>query len=147
LPRPVQLFQVPLWLIQSHARSYCNDDLWRVTIVRILDSAEGGGVHDRYSFSYYLFFPSPRTMATKRKRNDDKLVINSADTLKIVLLSAITSHASTELGLLHIMKTYDFDTSTLQLILKGPPTVHSLLFFGADWVRIASRGSNKCQLL
>ena len=60
-------------------------------------------------------------MATigKRKR-DDKPAIDTTDSLRAVLSSAIASHTSVEIALLHIMKTHDFNISTLQQMLKGP---------------------------
>jgi hypothetical protein len=59
-------------------------------------------------------------MATKRKRDDDETVVNpAADSLREVLSSAIASHTSVEIALLHIMKTHDFNLSTLQQVLKG----------------------------
>ncbi|KAF8490024.1 hypothetical protein F5888DRAFT_1869455 [Russula emetica] len=43
-------------------------------------------------------------MATNRKRDDDKPVVHSTDDLRTLLSSAITSHDSAEIALLHIMK-------------------------------------------
>ncbi|KAF8493301.1 hypothetical protein F5888DRAFT_1618085 [Russula emetica] len=47
-------------------------------------------------------------MATNRKRDDDKPVVHSTDDLRTLLSSAITSHDSAEIALLHIMKTHNF---------------------------------------
>jgi hypothetical protein len=59
------------------------------------------------------------TTRPKRKRDDDKIAVRSADVLRTVLSSAITSHASAEVALLHIMKTHRFNISTLRQILTG----------------------------
>jgi hypothetical protein len=75
-------------------------------------------------------------MATNRKRNDDKPVINPVDSLRTVLFSAITSHPTAEIALLHMMKTHDFDMYALQQILRGYPSFF-VLYFGADLVRIS----------
>ena len=58
-------------------------------------------------------------MATKRKR-EDNLEVNSPDGLRKLLWSAITSDASAEVALLHIMEEHDFSPSLLQQILTGP---------------------------
>jgi hypothetical protein len=52
-------------------------------------------------------------MATKRKREDDKPVVQSADALRKLLSSAITSHESAEIALLHTMEEHDFNLSML----------------------------------
>lgn len=62
-------------------------------------------------------------MATKRKREDDKSVVQSVDALRALLSSSITSHVSTEIALLHIMEEHDFDLSLLQQILSGKSIV------------------------
>ena len=58
-------------------------------------------------------------MATKRKREDNPEV-NSPDSLRKLLSSAITSDASAEVAVLHIMEEYNFTPSLLQQILTGP---------------------------
>jgi hypothetical protein len=67
-------------------------------------------------------------MATKRKRDDEKIAVHSPDALRTLLSSAITSHDSAEVALPHIMKTRSFDISMWQRILSGPS--FSLLTFG-----------------
>ena len=59
-------------------------------------------------------------MATKRKREDDKSVVQSVDALRALLSSFITNHVSAEMALLHMMEEHDFDLSLLQQILSGP---------------------------
>ena len=49
-------------------------------------------------------FPSPRAVATERKRDDD-IVVDSADILRALLSSAITSYVFAEIAVLYIMKT------------------------------------------
>jgi hypothetical protein len=60
-------------------------------------------------------------MATKRKRGDDIKPLQTTDALKKQLSLAITTHASAEITLLHIMEEYDFNLSQLQQILSGMP--------------------------
>lgn len=62
-------------------------------------------------------------MAIKRKREDPKSEIQSSDTLRALLSSAITDHVSAELALLHIMEEHNFHLHMLQQILRGPSTV------------------------
>ena len=62
-------------------------------------------------------------MATKRKREDDKSVVQSIDALRALLSSSITSHVSAEIALLHIMEEHDFDLSLLQQILSSKSIV------------------------
>jgi hypothetical protein len=62
-------------------------------------------------------------MATKRKREDGKSVVQSADALRELLSSSITNHVSAEIALLHIMEEHDFDLNMLQQILSGPSIV------------------------
>lgn len=73
-------------------------------------STSCGVLHHAHSF------PSHRAMATKQ---NDKLVVHSADVLKALLSSATTSYNSAEVALLHIMKTHDFTESLLQQIMSG----------------------------
>ena len=58
-------------------------------------------------------------MAIKRKHDDDKLVVHSANALRTLLSSAITRCDSVEVALLHIMKTHDFNISLLKQVLTG----------------------------
>ena len=58
-------------------------------------------------------------MATKRKREDNPEV-NSFNNLRKLLSSAITSEASAEAALLHLMEEYIFSPSLLQQIVTGP---------------------------
>ena len=67
----------------------------------------------------HLTYSSNRAMAIKQKLNDDKPVVHSADALRTLLSSAITSYGSVEVALLHVMKTHDFNTSLLRRVLTG----------------------------
>ena len=65
-------------------------------------------------------YSSHRAMAIKQKLDDEKPVVHSADALRTLLSSAITSYGSVEVALLHVMKTHDFNTSLLQRVLTRP---------------------------
>ena len=63
-------------------------------------------------------------MATNRQREDNPEV-NSANSLRKLLSSAITNGASAEVALLLIMEEHNFSPSLLQQILTG-----SFILFG-----------------
>ena len=69
-------------------------------------------------------------MATKRKRDDEKTVVYSADTLKALLSYAIITHDPQAAALLNIMKAYNFDPGMLEEVLMGPSFF--FFFIGTD---------------
>jgi hypothetical protein len=58
-------------------------------------------------------------MPPKRRRGDDNEVIKSSEDLRDLLTSAITTHGSAEIALLHLMSNYDFSLDHLQKVLLG----------------------------
>jgi len=59
-------------------------------------------------------------MANKRKRGEDNTqFLQSSDDLRQWLSSAITTHQSAEIAVLHIMKQFNFHPSQLEQILSG----------------------------
>jgi hypothetical protein len=78
-------------------------------------------------FSYSNIPP----MATKRKCEDDKPMVQSAYALRVLLYSSIFFHGSPEIALLHIMEEHNF--SLRDLVRSVHP---SLDFLETDRVRI-----------
>jgi hypothetical protein len=76
----------------------------------------------------HLAYSSHRATAIKQKLDDDKPVVHSANALRTLLFSAITSYGSVEVALLHVMKAHGFHTSLLRRVLS----VHSLLIYEID---------------
>jgi hypothetical protein len=96
---------------------------WYLALFGGTDTTRHNRNSDALAFCY--------TMATKRKRGDDKKILNSPETLRQLLTSAITTHESAQIALLHIMEEYEFSLSALQQILLGLSILFSFSEF--DW--------------
>jgi hypothetical protein len=79
-------------------------------------------------FDKLLPYPNTPPMATKRKCEDDKPMVQSAYALRALLYFSIFFHGSPEIALLHIMEEHNFSLRLLEEILSGP-SIHLLIFW------------------